>query len=111
MLSAVAAGLPSTRMLARANSSLKPPQMDPHPDPERAWEHAETTHEIWAALGRLTGPQRAAIVQRYYLGLTEAEIAADLACPQSTVKSRLHAARERLRSLLRALPSDLEMTP
>jgi RNA polymerase sigma-70 factor (ECF subfamily) len=58
----------------------------------------------------LTPAHRAAVVQRYYLGLTEAEIAAELGCPQTTIKARLHAARERLRSLLRPAPHDLETT-
>ena len=84
--------------------------VDPGPGPERAWEQAETADEIWAALGELTAPQRAAVVQRYYLGLTEAEMAADLDCPPTTIKSRLHAARERLRSVLRPAAHDLETT-
>jgi RNA polymerase sigma-70 factor (ECF subfamily) len=83
---------------------------DPDPGPERAWEQAETADEIWAALGQLSPAQRAAIVQRYFLELTEAEMSADLHCRPSTVKSRLHAARERLRALLRPAPHDLETT-
>jgi RNA polymerase sigma-70 factor (ECF subfamily) len=78
--------------------------------PERAAEQAETADEVWAALGQLNPAQRAAVVQRYYLGLTEAEIAAELGCPPTTIKARLHAARERLRSLLRPAPHDLETT-
>jgi RNA polymerase sigma-70 factor (ECF subfamily) len=86
---------------------------DPAPEPDRAWEHAETADQIWVALGLLTPVQRAAVVQRYYLDLTEAEMASVLGCPQSTVKSRLHAARERLRSLLHPAraPHDLETNP
>jgi RNA polymerase sigma-70 factor (ECF subfamily) len=81
----------------------------PEPLPERAIADAETADEIWTALGALTSAQRAAVVQRYYLGLSEAEIAAALGSPKSTVKARLHAARERLKSLLlRAAPNDLE---
>jgi RNA polymerase sigma-70 factor (ECF subfamily) len=83
--------------------------VDPQPTPERAVEAAETADELWAALGQLTPAQRAAIVQRYYLGLSEAEIAASLDCPPSTIKSRLHAARERLRLLLRPPARDLEI--
>jgi RNA polymerase sigma-70 factor (ECF subfamily) len=84
--------------------------VEPGPGPERTWEQAETADEIWAALGQLTAAQRAAVVQRYYLGWTEAEMAADLDCPPSTIKSRLHAARERLRLLLRPATHDLETT-
>ena len=39
----------------------------------------------------------------YYLGLSETEIAGELDCPPGTVKWRLHAARKRLRALLRPL--------
>jgi RNA polymerase sigma-70 factor (ECF subfamily) len=61
---------------------------------------AETSAAIWVALGKLSAEQRAAVVLRYYLDLSETEIAARLACPPGTVKSRLYAARQRLRSLL-----------
>ncbi len=84
--------------------------VDPDPGPERVWEQAETADEVWAALARLAPAQRAAVVQRYYLELSEAEMAARLDCPPSTIKSRLHAARERLRLLLRPTAHDLETT-
>jgi RNA polymerase sigma-70 factor (ECF subfamily) len=84
--------------------------VDPGVGPERAWEQAETADEVWAALARLAPVQRAAVVQRYYLGLSEAEMAARLDCPPSTIKSRLHAARNRLRLLLRPTAPDLETT-
>jgi RNA polymerase sigma-70 factor (ECF subfamily) len=89
-----------------ADGAIAAQQADQQPTPERAWELAETADAVWAALGRLTPDQRAAIVQRYYLGLTEAEIAATLSRPQSTVKARLHAARERLRLLLQPTLGD-----
>jgi len=36
------------------------------------------------------------LLLRYYHGLSEEEAAEVLGCPRGTVKSRLHAARERL---------------
>jgi RNA polymerase sigma-70 factor (ECF subfamily) len=63
---------------------------------------AETREAIWQALGRLSAEQRAAVVLRYYLGMSEADISGTLACPPGTVKWRLHAARRRLRRLLQA---------
>jgi RNA polymerase sigma-70 factor (ECF subfamily) len=60
----------------------------------------ETSESIWDALGDLTARQRTAIVMHYYLGMSEAEIAASLECPPGTVKSRLHSARQRMRQLL-----------
>src|SRR5438105_7445241 len=76
--------------------------------PEALWERAETADEVWAALRKLAPEQRAAIVRRYFLGLSEAEMAAELGRPTSTVKWRLHAARERLRALLRPTAKDSE---
>ncbi|PZS04369.1 MAG: RNA polymerase subunit sigma-24 [Candidatus Chloroheliales bacterium] len=72
------------------------------PSPDELANAAETSAEVWAALGRLSADQRAAIVLRYYLGMSEAEMSAQLDIPPGTVKWRLHAARQRLRSLLPA---------
>ena len=74
--------------------------------PDELWDRAETSEEVWAALGRLTPEQRAATVARYFLDLGESEMTDVLGCPRSTVKWRLHAARNRLRVLLR--PATLE---
>lgn len=78
------------------------PWPDPGPDPADLAAAGETRTAIGVALERLPPDQRAAIVLRYYLGLSEAEMAARLAVPPSTVKWRLHAARRRLRDLLPA---------
>ncbi len=80
--------------------------VDPEPGPEELVEWAETRQAVWAALAALPPASRAAIVQRYYLELGEAEMAATLARPAGTVKSRLHAARARLRLLLRSPPPE-----
>lgn len=74
---------------------------DPGLGPEELVEQAESREAIWAALGGLSPAQRAVIVQRYFLDLSEAEMAEELDCPTGTVKWRLHAARTRLRTLLR----------
>ncbi|MCS7222383.1 MAG: sigma-70 family RNA polymerase sigma factor [Anaerolineae bacterium] len=79
---------------------------DPAPGPVELAEAAETSQAVRVALESLPPTQRAAIVLRYYLGLNEAELADTLACPTGTVKWRLHAARERLRALLRPLWDD-----
>jgi len=73
---------------------------DPLPGPEELLERAETEQAIVEALALLPPEQRAAVVLRYYLGLSDAEIAAQQACPPGTIKWRLHAARDRLRGLL-----------
>lgn len=76
---------------------------DPASLPEEAVAQQETRDAVWAALEQLAPPQRLAIVQRYYLGLTEVEMAEAQQIPQGTVKWRLSAARTRLRGLLRPL--------
>jgi RNA polymerase sigma-70 factor, ECF subfamily len=73
------------------------------PGPEELVEAAELRQAVWDALGRLPPEQRATIALYYYLDLSVAEIATRLACPPGTVKWRLHAARERLRGLLRLI--------
>lgn len=76
------------------------PLPDPAPGPDTLLEQAETQDAIWQALAQLAPEQRGAVVLRYYLGFSEAEIAAEQACPPGTVKWRLHVARKRLRKLL-----------
>jgi RNA polymerase sigma-70 factor (ECF subfamily) len=70
--------------------------------PDQALEVAETREAIVAALDKLSPKQRAAVVARYYLGLTDVESAATLDCPPGTVRQRLHDARLTLRRLLPA---------
>ena len=74
---------------------------DPSPGPEEVIERAEGCEAVREALGKLTPPQRAVVVLRYYVGLTNSEIAGRLGVPSGTVKWHLHAARERLKALLR----------
>lgn len=74
---------------------------DPTPGPDELAEASVIRQAVWNALGELPPPQRAAVVQRYYLGLSEAEMAEEMEAPRGTVKWRLYAARERLRELLR----------
>jgi RNA polymerase sigma-70 factor (ECF subfamily) len=56
--------------------------------------------EIHAALGQLSPRQRASIVLRYYLELSEKEMAERLNATPGTVKWLLFSARQRLRNLL-----------
>lgn len=76
---------------------------DPHGGPEALLEQGETRAAVVDALNQLTPLQRTAIVQRYYLGMSEAEMARDRATSVGAIKLRLFAARERLQRLLRPL--------
>ena len=66
---------------------------------------------MWDALEKLPPAQRAAIVQRYYLGMSEAEMAGSGNSPPGTIKWRLHAARRRLSKLLRSEQTAAETRP
>jgi RNA polymerase sigma-70 factor, ECF subfamily len=56
--------------------------------------------KISEALAKLPPRQRAVIVQRYYLEMSEKEMSESLGSPPGTVKWLLNTARNRLRSLL-----------
>ena len=56
--------------------------------------------QIMEVLSELPPRQRAVIVQRYYLEMSEQEMSETLDSPPGTVKWLLNAARSRLRSLL-----------
>ena len=68
--------------------------------PEEVVQQVETREELWAVLEKLSPKQRSAIILRYYLGLSDEEIAEKVAAPAGTVRRRLHDARQRLRRLL-----------
>ncbi|MEW5871740.1 MAG: sigma-70 family RNA polymerase sigma factor [Chloroflexota bacterium] len=83
---------------------------DPQPGPEEWAINAETCREIWQALGCLPPEQRSVIVQRYYLGYSEAEMSAQLQRPRGTIKWLLHNARQRLRIRLAGLVQPVATT-
>ncbi len=64
-------------------------------------EFSQLRIEIQEALFKLPPRQRAVIVQRYYLDMSEGEMATALDAARGTIKWWLHTARARLRSLLR----------
>lgn len=83
---------------------------DPGHGPDDLAERAEIRRKVWESLGKLPPAQRAVVVQRYYLGMSEAEMAEGGDAPPGTIKWRLHAARERLSRML--LPwSHAQATP
>ena len=74
---------------------------DHAPYPDSAAELSELKAAVWAALEQLPLEQRAAVVLKYYAGLSERELAEALATSQGTVKWRLHTARKQLSVVLR----------
>ncbi len=71
-------------------------------DPVLVAERHELQQRIWRAISRLTDQQREIVVLRDHHDLSYREIASVLAIPEGTVMSRLHAARVRLREILRS---------
>ena len=67
---------------------------------EEQVESIEVQKQIWDAMQKLSPRQRAVIVQRYFLEMSEKEMAEDSGSAVGTVKWMLNAARERLRGLI-----------
>ena len=74
--------------------------VDDLPTPEEEAEQDEIRERVRAALGQLSPRQRAAVVQRYFLEMSEQQMAEALDSPPGTVKWLLNAARDKLRSIL-----------
>ncbi len=75
--------------------------MDPSPRPEAIVETQETRQLVWKALGELSADQRAVIIMRHFLEMSEAEMTQKLDRPLTTIRWRLKAARNQLRKILR----------
>ena len=67
---------------------------------EEQVESIEVQNQIWDAMQKLSPRQRAVIVQRYFLEMSEKEMAEEAGSAVGTVKWMLNAARERLRGLI-----------
>jgi RNA polymerase sigma factor (sigma-70 family) len=76
------------------------PSGDAAPSPEAAAVATEQRRLLLAAVGRLGEADRQVIACRYFLDLSEAEIASALGCRPGTVKSRLSRALDRLRAVM-----------
>jgi RNA polymerase sigma-70 factor (ECF subfamily) len=72
-------------------------------DPERELEATEVGEQVRRALTALHADHRTVIALRHYDGLSYREIAEVLELDETTVKSRLYGARQRLRDSLAAL--------
>ena len=79
----------------RAAEEVRPG--DAAPSPEAAVLDRERQDLVLAAVNRLSEEHRLVVACRYFLDLSEAEIAAVLGIRTGTVKSRLSRALERLR--------------
>lgn len=76
---------------------------DTGPTPEQIIEQKETRQLLLRAIHSLPPDQRAVVVMRYYLEMSEADMSTKMARPLSTVKWWLRDARKRLASLINVL--------
>jgi RNA polymerase sigma factor (sigma-70 family) len=72
---------------------------DAAPSPETVLISAEQSRALIGAVNELPEDQRSVISLRYFVGLSEQEVAEALELPAGTVKSRTSRALERLREL------------
>ena len=85
----------------RRREVLVPPHTLPDvPDGASAAETLELRDELVRALALLTGRQRRVVVLRYFVGLSEREVAEDLGVRQGTVKSHASRGLRRLRAAM-----------
>jgi RNA polymerase sigma-70 factor (ECF subfamily) len=75
--------------------------IDPNLHPEQIIESQETRQMVWKALEELKAEQRAVIVMRHFLEMSETEMTEELDRPLTTIRWRLKTARNQLRKLLR----------
>lgn len=68
--------------------------------PAEQLEQKERQELIKSALDKLTPEQRATIVMRYFLDMSEQDMSTALNTPKGTIKWRLHESRKRLRGFL-----------
>ena len=78
---------------------------DPSLPPEQILEQKEIRAVILDAIETLVPEQRAVIVMRYFLELSEADMSARMDRPLSTIKWWLREARRRLRGSIKTSPS------
>ena len=73
---------------------------DPTPAPGQLVEEQEMRQQILRAVESLTPEQRAVVVMRYFLDMSEADMSNQLKRPLSTIKWWLRDARKHLRHLI-----------
>ncbi len=85
-----------SRLRPRRFSEHLTPALPDHSTPDQTGQQDEHSALI-AALMTLPDRQRAVVVMRYWLDLTEAQVAATLGCSAGTVKSQASRALAKLR--------------
>jgi len=79
--------------------------------PEGELEQMELARRVWQAVGTLNHEEQTVLYLQYFLDVPQAEAAAVIGRPIGTVKSRLHRALKRLRSVIEERYPDLAPPP
>jgi len=87
------------RRFRRRESPVPDPLPPSVATPDGSAERADA-EAVWALCASLPAKQRAAVVLRYYEGLSYAEIGEVLDCAEATARSRVHRALAELRQTL-----------
>ena len=74
--------------------------LDSAAQPDEAVDRMDLCEKVRHAIGLLSTEHREIIMLRHFHAMSYKEIAETLRCPQGTVMSRLHAARQSLKELL-----------
>jgi RNA polymerase sigma factor (sigma-70 family) len=80
------------------SSKRRPTPVDTLPE-RPAPEPGDGDPELWRAVGGLPPMQRAAVIHRYVLDLTYAEVAAALGCSEDAARANTYEGRRKLRSM------------
>jgi RNA polymerase sigma-70 factor (ECF subfamily) len=88
-------------LLLRASAEERP-SGDAAPSPEAEALLEEQRQALWAAVNGLRDEDRVVVAYRYFLELSETDMASALGCARGTVKSRLSRALGRLRQVATA---------
>jgi RNA polymerase sigma-70 factor (ECF subfamily) len=75
-------------------------QQDPDRIKSTTIQPKDDSHTLWQAVKKLTMPFQEVIYLRYFLDMSESEMAETLDIPAGTVKSRLHRALSKLRGII-----------
>ena len=89
-----------TALETRSAAASERSSPDPGPSPEGALLAEEERAALARALSRLSETDRTVIAYRYFLHLSESDMAEALGCARGTVKSRLSRALIKLRGVL-----------
>jgi RNA polymerase sigma factor (sigma-70 family) len=83
-------------------SRRRPVPLETLPEPPTL-ERSDGRPELWRAVGELPPLQRAAVIHRYVLDLTYADVAEALGCSEEAARANAYEGRKKLRAMREAI--------